>query len=93
MIVAPSEQQQPPAEDQKEQEQAETKPNPNGFFADTSDANACSVRVAVRVRPLIGKELREGSKICVEANEPDDQIIMGKDRAFTFDKTFGIGSA
>ena len=49
--------------------------------------------MAVRVRPLIGKELREGSKICVEANEPDDQIIMGKDRAFTFDKTFGIGSA
>lgn len=74
------------------QELEETKPNPNGFFADTSDANACSVAVAVRIRPLIGKELREGSKICVEAREDDCQIIIGKDRTFTFDKTFGIDS-
>ena len=70
----------------------ETKPNPNGFFADTSDPNACSVRVAVRIRPLIGKELREGQKICVEAHEEDDQIVMGKERTFTFDKSFGIDS-
>ena len=49
-----------------------SQPNPNGFFADTGDANACSVRVAVRIRPLIGKELREGSKICVQAREDED---------------------
>ena len=70
----------------------ETKPNPHGFFADTSDPTACSVRVAVRIRPLIGKELREGSKICVDAREDENQIVMGKDRVFTFDKSFGIDS-
>lgn len=69
-----------------------TEPNPDGFFADTSDANACSVRVAVRIRPLIGKELRERSAICVEAREDENQIVMGKDRAFTFDMTFGMDS-
>jgi len=80
------------AAQEAQQEIEETKPNPNGFFADTSDANACSVAVAVRIRPLIGKELREGSKICVEAREEDCQIVIGKDRTFTFDKTFGIDS-
>ena len=34
-----------------------TKPNPNGFFAETKSEKACSVGVAVRVRPLIGREL------------------------------------
>ena len=88
MTVAPSGEQKAA----QPEEEVGSKPNPNGFFADTSDANACSVRVAVRIRPLIGKELREGSKICVDAREDEDQIIMGKDRAFTFDKTFGIDS-
>ena len=55
----------PQEEEQKEEEPAGTQPNPNGFFADTGDANACSVRVALRVRPLIGKELRERSAICI----------------------------
>ena len=53
----------------KEEEVAGTQPNPNGFFADTGDANACSVRVALRVRPLIGKELRERSAICIQTRE------------------------
>ena len=51
-------------EEQAEEEEG-TQPNPDGFFADLSDANACSVRVALRVRPLIGKELYERSTICV----------------------------
>ena len=34
-----------------------TKPNPNGFFSETKSEKACSVCVAVRVRPLIGREL------------------------------------
>jgi hypothetical protein len=34
-----------------------TSPNPNGFFAETKSEKACSVCVAVRVRPLIGREL------------------------------------
>jgi hypothetical protein len=40
----------------------ETKPNPDGFFYETNDSGACSVRVALRVRPLIAREI-EGGKI------------------------------
>ena len=58
--------------EQQEAADTESKPNPDGFFADTGDANACSVRVAVRIRPLIGKELRSGDKICVVARESED---------------------
>jgi len=75
-----------------DEELAGSQPNPNGFFADVANAQACSVAVAVRIRPLIGKELRNGDKIVVEAREEDNQIVMGADRVFTFDKTFGIDS-
>ena len=67
MVPARSEQLQPSQELQGSKES-----NPNGFFADTSDPTACSVRVAVRIRPLIGKELRERSAICLEAREDEN---------------------
>lgn len=67
----------------------ESEPDPLGFFADTKDNNSCSVKVAVRARPLIGKESNEG--ICVECY--DDQIVMGKERTFTFDAVFGMQSS
>ena len=79
-------------EEQAEEEVIGTQPNPDGFFADTGDANACSVRVALRVRPLIGKELYERSTICVRVREDEDQVIIGKDRSFNFDKCFGLDS-
>ena len=69
-----------------------TKPNPDGFFPDLGDATACSVRVAVRARPLIGKELFERSTICVKVREEDNQIQIGKDRTFSFDRVFGLDS-
>ena len=37
-----------------------TASNPDGFFPDLTDENACSVAVAVRVRPLVGRELTGG---------------------------------
>jgi hypothetical protein len=39
---------------------AMTAPNPDGFFPDLRDENACSVSVAVRVRPFVGRELAGG---------------------------------
>ena len=42
--------------------EAATAPNPEGFFAELTDSDACSVAVAVRVRPLIGRELTEGNR-------------------------------
>ncbi|EDO49990.1 predicted protein [Nematostella vectensis] len=46
------------------------------------------VRVAVRVRPLVGQEKVHQVPQCVEfvANKP--QLILGKDRGFTFDYVF-----
>lgn len=70
-----------------------------------SEAND-SVKVVVRVRPLNGKERHEQTKSCVRITSSPDglssnnipeghapqQLIVGKDRAFTFDEVFGIDS-
>ena len=49
--------------------------------------------MALRVRPLLGKELYENRGVCVETHDRENQVIIGKDRVFTFDKTFGLNSA
>lgn len=65
-----------------------SRPNPNGFFAETKSEKACSVCVAVRVRPLIGRELVVHERICVDCKERDNMIIIGKDKSFKFDRVF-----
>ena len=79
----------------------ETQTNPEGFFNDTKAAvptfvlfvqTACSVRVAVRVRPLVARELYESPAICIQCYNESDQLVIGKDRAFTFDKVFDIAT-
>jgi len=46
------------------------------------------LRVAVRVRPLIQKEIDEGCQTCLNFIPYEQQIILGKDRNFTFDYVF-----
>jgi len=42
-----------------------TESKPEGFFADSEDSS-CSVKVAMRIRPMVGKEIREGNrKSCI----------------------------
>ena len=43
-----------------ERQYVETENTPYGFFADNGDTS-CSVKVALRVRPMVGRELREGT--------------------------------
>lgn len=50
------------------------------------------MRVALRVRPLVGRELYESPNICVTCYPESDQLVIGKDRTFTFDKVFDIPS-
>ena len=69
-----------------------SKPVADGFFADINNSQACSVRVALKCRPLLGRELCERQQICIEADEGANTITIGKDRLFTFDKVFGINS-
>jgi hypothetical protein len=45
------------------------------------------VKVCVRVRPLSSNEERDGSNICVKF-PVRKEIIIGKDRKFTFDNVF-----
>uniref|UniRef100_H3HE00 Kinesin motor domain-containing protein n=1 Tax=Phytophthora ramorum TaxID=164328 RepID=H3HE00_PHYRM len=54
-----------------------------------ADDDATSVRVAVRIRPLIGREKVERCDECVSVLEDEQQIVMGKNRAFTYDYVFG----
>lgn len=46
----------------------------------------------MRVRPLVARELLESSNICIKSYEEDNQLVIGKDRAFTFDKVFDIAT-
>uniref|UniRef100_A0A7N4NRA0 Kinesin family member 27 n=1 Tax=Sarcophilus harrisii TaxID=9305 RepID=A0A7N4NRA0_SARHA len=50
------------------------------------------VRVAVRVRPLLCKEILHNHQVCVRLIPNTQQIIIGKDRIFTFDFVFGKNS-
>jgi hypothetical protein len=38
----------------------------DGFFADLGPSAACSVRVAVKVRPLFGREIAENQKVVID---------------------------
>ena len=46
------------------------------------------VRVAIRCRPLITKELNEGCQKCVRFVDNEPQILLGSNRSFTYDYVF-----
>ncbi|XP_023554941.1 kinesin-like protein KIF27, partial [Octodon degus] len=50
------------------------------------------IKVAVRVRPLLCKEVLHNHQVCVRIVPNTQQIIIGKDRVFTFDFVFGKNS-
>ncbi|NXT03159.1 KIF27 protein, partial [Jacana jacana] len=51
------------------------------------------VKVVVRIRPLLSKEILHNHQVCVRVVPNTQQIIIGKDRVFTFDFVFGKNSA
>jgi hypothetical protein len=52
----------------------------------------CSVRVAVRVRPLLEDEKAAGETNCVKIFPTERQVHCGEAK-YTFDFVFGVGSA
>ncbi|KAF5892965.1 chromosome-associated kinesin KIF4A, partial [Clarias magur] len=46
------------------------------------------VRVAVRCRPLVAKELNEGCQSCLTFIPGEPQVVVGNDKAFTYDYVF-----
>ena len=52
-----------------------------------------AVRVAVRVRPLLQREVREGCEFCLRTVEDDNSIVMSNGNSqFTFDHVLGANS-
>ncbi|XP_078141390.1 kinesin-like protein KIF27 [Centroberyx gerrardi] len=47
------------------------------------------VRVAVRIRPLLPKEVLHNHRVCVRVVPDTAQVMLGTDRAFSFDHAFG----
>ncbi|KAJ9439224.1 Kinesin-like protein KIN-4A, partial [Diplonema papillatum] len=54
--------------------------------------DGCAVKVAVRIRPLLEKEVAEQARVCSRVIN-DHQVVLGKDRAFTFDNLFDENAA
>lgn len=48
-------------------------------------SDQASVRVAVRVRPLLEHELTEGAQLCVEGVPNEPALLLGAKKKFTFD--------
>lgn len=46
------------------------------------------VRVALRIRPLVPKETGDGCKECIRCVPGHPQVIIGEDKAFTYDYVF-----
>uniref|UniRef100_UPI0035900E07 kinesin-like protein KIF21A isoform X2 n=1 Tax=Myxine glutinosa TaxID=7769 RepID=UPI0035900E07 len=55
-----------------------------------SNQDECSVQVALRIRPQLAREKIEGCHICTYVTQGEPQLILGKDKAFTFDHVFDI---
>ncbi|XP_034441164.1 kinesin-like protein KIF21B isoform X3 [Hippoglossus hippoglossus] len=52
----------------------------------------CSVKVALRIRPQMAKEKIEGCHVCTMVTPGEPQVLLGKDKAFTYDFVFDIES-
>ncbi|KAG8008289.1 Chromosome-associated kinesin KIF4 [Nibea albiflora] len=52
------------------------------------DAKVIPVRVALRCRPLVPKEISEGCQCCLTFVPGEPQVIVGTEKAFTYDYVF-----
>ncbi|XP_039605212.1 kinesin-like protein KIF21B isoform X2 [Polypterus senegalus] len=50
----------------------------------------CCVRVSLRIRPQMPKEKIEGCHICTFVTPGEPQVLLGKDKAFTYDFVFDM---
>ncbi|XP_039884873.1 kinesin-like protein KIF21B isoform X4 [Simochromis diagramma] len=52
----------------------------------------CCVKVALRIRPQMAKEKIEGCHVCTLVTPGEPQVLLGKDKAFTYDFVFDVDS-
>ncbi|OCU02753.1 kinesin-like protein KIF27 [Xenopus laevis] len=60
---------------------------------DKSTMEEIPVKVVLRVRPLLSREILHNHQVCVRLIPNTQQIIVGKDRLFTYDSVFGKSSS
>ncbi|XP_008289692.1 kinesin-like protein KIF21A isoform X5 [Stegastes partitus] len=58
----------------------------------TTGQDESTVRVALRIRPQLAREKIEGCHICTYVMPGEPQVILGKDKAFTYDYMFDMDS-
>lgn len=51
-----------------------------------------SVRVAVRIRPQLAKEIIDACKTCVSKTPTEPQVWIGSNKAFTYDHVYDLDS-
>ncbi|XP_075394771.1 chromosome-associated kinesin KIF4A isoform X2 [Tenrec ecaudatus] len=52
------------------------------------EVKAIPVRVALRCRPLVPKEISEGCQMCLSFIPGEPQVVVGTDKSFTYDFVF-----
>lgn len=52
------------------------------------DVKGIPVRVALRCRPLVPKEISEGCQMCLSFVPGEPQVVVGADKSFTYDFVF-----
>ncbi|EFN70720.1 Kinesin-like protein KIF21B [Camponotus floridanus] len=55
-------------------------------------ADDSSVRVAVRIRPQVAREVIDMCRICTQVPQGEPQVFLGPDKAFTYDYVFDTQS-
>ncbi|XP_062546330.1 kinesin-like protein KIF21A isoform X2 [Armigeres subalbatus] len=58
----------------------------------SDDDKESSVRVAVRIRPQIPRELIDMCRVCTQVTPGEPQVYLGSDKAFTFDYVFDVNA-
>ncbi|XP_053673774.1 kinesin-like protein KIF21B [Anopheles nili] len=56
------------------------------------DDKESSVRVALRIRPQIPRELIDMCRVCTQVTPGEPQVLLGSDKAFTFDYVFDMST-
>ena len=54
----------------------------------SEDGKVIPVKVALRCRPLVTKEVSEGCSQCIQFIKGEQQLILGNNKAFTYDFVF-----
>lgn len=45
-----------------------------------------------RIRPQLAREKIDNCRVCTSVTAGEPQVVLGNDKAFTFDKVFDIGT-